>query len=77
MNAQYALLGILNERPNYGYELKKMYDKLFGQDKAHFVERAGFCRRMWGRRRRQRAFACRNHLRIRQYRIYDSHELRG
>lgn len=34
MNAQYALLGILNERPNYGYELKKMYDKLFGQDKA-------------------------------------------
>ena len=34
MNAQYALLGILNERPNYGYELKKMYCKLFGQDKA-------------------------------------------
>lgn len=34
MNAQYALLGILNERPNYGYELKKMYDSLFGQDKA-------------------------------------------
>ena len=34
MNAQYALLGILNEQPNYGYELKKMYDSLFGQDKA-------------------------------------------
>ena len=34
MNAQYALLGILNENPNYGYELKKIYDKLFGQDKA-------------------------------------------
>lgn len=34
MNAQYALLGILNEGPNYGYELKKVYDKLFGNDKA-------------------------------------------
>lgn len=34
MNAQYALLGILNEGPNYGYELKKLYDKLFGQEKA-------------------------------------------
>lgn len=34
MNAQYALLGILNESPNYGYELKKIYDKLFGGDKA-------------------------------------------
>ena len=34
MNAQYALLGILNESPNYGYELKKIYDKLFGTDKA-------------------------------------------
>lgn len=34
MNAQYALLGILNESPNYGYELKKIYDKLFGSDKA-------------------------------------------
>lgn len=33
MNAQYALLGILNESPNYGYELKKMYDKLFGNNK--------------------------------------------
>ncbi len=34
MNAQYALLGILNEQPNYGYELKRIYDKLFGTDKA-------------------------------------------
>ena len=34
MNAQYALLGILNETPSYGYELKKIYDKLFGSDKA-------------------------------------------
>lgn len=34
MNAQYALLGILNESPNYGYELKKIYDKLFGSDKV-------------------------------------------
>ncbi len=33
MNAQYALLGILNDRPNYGYELKKIYDTLFGRDK--------------------------------------------
>lgn len=34
MNAQYALLGILNEQPNYGYELKKLYDQLFGGGKA-------------------------------------------
>jgi DNA-binding PadR family transcriptional regulator len=33
MNAQYSLLGFLSEAPNYGYELKKMYDKLFGLDK--------------------------------------------
>ncbi len=33
MNAQYALLGILNESPNYGYELKKAYDRLFGNEK--------------------------------------------
>lgn len=33
MNAQYSLLGFLGEAPNYGYELKKMYDKLFGLDK--------------------------------------------
>lgn len=34
MNAQYALLGILNDNPNYGYELKKIYDQLFGGGKA-------------------------------------------
>lgn len=34
MNAQFALLGILNETPSYGYELKKMYDKLFGNGKT-------------------------------------------
>ncbi len=34
MNAQYALLGILNEQPNYGYELKKIYDQLFGEGKT-------------------------------------------
>lgn len=34
MNVQYALLGFLSESPNYGYELKKIYDKLFGKDKA-------------------------------------------
>ena len=33
MNAQYTLLGFLGEAPNYGYELKKLYDTLFGQDK--------------------------------------------
>ncbi len=33
MNAQYALLGFLGDKPNYGYELKKIYDTLFGQDK--------------------------------------------
>ena len=34
MDAQYALLGILNQKPNYGYELKKIYDRLFGMDKS-------------------------------------------
>jgi len=33
MSAQYALLGLLELAPNYGYELKKSYDKLFGKDK--------------------------------------------
>lgn len=33
MNAQYTLLGFLQTEPNYGYELKKLYDKLFGGDK--------------------------------------------
>lgn len=34
MNAQHALLGLLNEAPNYGYELKKLYDRLFGGEKG-------------------------------------------
>jgi DNA-binding PadR family transcriptional regulator len=33
MNANYALLGFLYKKPNYGYELKKMYDTYFGKDK--------------------------------------------
>jgi DNA-binding PadR family transcriptional regulator len=33
MNAQLTLLGFLGISPNYGYELKKLYDKLFGQEK--------------------------------------------
>lgn len=33
MNANYAVLGLLNASPNYGYELKKLYDKYFGRDK--------------------------------------------
>lgn len=33
MNAQFALLGIIHNSPNYGYELKRIYDKLFGSEK--------------------------------------------
>ncbi len=33
MSAQYTLLGFLYEAPNYGYELKKLHDKLFGKNK--------------------------------------------
>lgn len=33
MNAQFALLGFLDQQPNYGYELKKLYDQYFGGDK--------------------------------------------
>lgn len=33
MNAQISLLGFLNRAPNYGYELKKLYDNFFGQEK--------------------------------------------
>lgn len=33
MNVQYGILGILNQSPNYGYELKKIYDKLFNSEK--------------------------------------------
>lgn len=33
MSANYTLLGFLAAKPNYGYELKKQYDLLFGKDK--------------------------------------------
>ena len=33
MSANYTLLGFLATEPNYGYELKKQYDLLFGRDK--------------------------------------------
>lgn len=33
METQYALLGFLETEPNYGYELKKLYDKFFAQHK--------------------------------------------
>jgi DNA-binding PadR family transcriptional regulator len=33
MNTSYALLGIIQRRPTYGYELKKMYDLLFAQER--------------------------------------------
>lgn len=33
MEAKYALLGFLEIGPNYGYELKKLYDQFFGHDK--------------------------------------------
>lgn len=33
METQYALLGFLEAEPNYGYELKKLYDKFFAQQK--------------------------------------------
>ena len=33
MHAQNCLLGFLSHGPNYGYELKKMYDSLFGREK--------------------------------------------
>ncbi len=33
MNAQLTLLGFLDVSPNYGYELKKLYDTFFGQNK--------------------------------------------
>lgn len=34
MNTALTLLGILQPRPSYGYELKKKYDQLFGQKKS-------------------------------------------
>lgn len=33
MTANFAFLGLLYSQPNYGYELKKAYDDLFGRDK--------------------------------------------
>ncbi|USR79770.1 PadR family transcriptional regulator [Arcanobacterium pinnipediorum] len=33
MEVQYAFLGLLTQEPNYGYELKKLYDQLFAGDK--------------------------------------------
>ncbi|MEW6858248.1 PadR family transcriptional regulator [Trueperella pyogenes] len=33
MSTQFAVLGLLAKEPNYGYELKKMYDDLFAGDK--------------------------------------------
>jgi len=33
MSAPYALLGMLGQRPSYGYDLKHTYDVLFRQDK--------------------------------------------
>ena len=33
METRYALLGFLNIEPNYGYQLKKLYDRFFGKEK--------------------------------------------
>lgn len=33
MSTSHALLGILEPEPNYGYELKRIYDQLFGKDR--------------------------------------------
>lgn len=33
MEAQYGFLGLLMRQPNYGYELKKLYDRYFSGDK--------------------------------------------
>lgn len=33
MSTSFAILGILSQQPNYGYELKRNYDKLFGKEK--------------------------------------------
>src|SRR4051812_5995168 len=33
MQTSYALLGIINKGPTYGYDLKHVYDRLFGQGK--------------------------------------------
>ena len=33
MSVSYALLGLLEQQPNHGYELKRQYDEYFGRDK--------------------------------------------
>jgi DNA-binding PadR family transcriptional regulator len=33
MSVSYALLGLLEQEPNHGYELKRQYDQYFGRDK--------------------------------------------
>ena len=33
MSADYALLGILGKQPSYGYDLKRVYDFLYGREK--------------------------------------------
>jgi DNA-binding PadR family transcriptional regulator len=33
MSVSYALLGLLEQEPNHGYELKRQYDEFFGRDK--------------------------------------------
>ncbi len=33
MSVSYALLGLLDQRPSHGYDLKRQYDEYFGRDK--------------------------------------------
>ena len=33
MSVSYALLGLLEQQPNHGYDLKRQYDQYFGRDK--------------------------------------------
>ncbi|HXR50380.1 MAG TPA: PadR family transcriptional regulator [Verrucomicrobiae bacterium] len=33
MQTSYGILGVLSTEPNYGYELKRLYDQYFGQKK--------------------------------------------
>jgi len=33
MSSSYALLGILDKQPSYGYDLKRIYDRYFGSEK--------------------------------------------
>jgi len=34
MSVSYVLLGILSREPNYGYDLKRVYDAVFGSEKT-------------------------------------------